>query len=778
MTHATFPHSAHWGTFVAEVADGKVVATHPFPDDPDPSPILNNIPNSIRHPTRIAQPMIRAGWLDNGPGRAERRGAEPFVPVSWDTATSLLSGELRRVLDAHGPQAIYGGSYGWASAGRFHHAQSQLHRFLNGLGGYTSKRNSYSLGAAEVILPHVFGDDWEAITRSTSWAEVAEQTELLVCFGGLPLKNLAVNPGGLSHHQTRDHLRRTAARGATFELFSPLRDDLPEFVEASWHALRPGSDVAVMLALAHVLIAERLHDTAFLASHCVGFEAFERYVLGGEDGQAKTPEWAEQLSGISAAAMRDLARRMASRRTLITMNFSLQRAEFGEQAPWMGATLSAMLGQIGLSGGGFAFGYGSIGGFGTPEHALGFPALPQGTNGVKAFIPVARVADMLLHPGEPFDYDGLRLTYPHIRLVYWCGGNPFHHHQHISRLRAAFACPETIVVHDPFWTATARHADIVLPSTVTLERDDIAGTAVDSVLVAMHQAIAAFEQARDDYDIFAGLAAALGFGNAFTEGRTAMDWLRHLYSQWRLSVARADFMPPPFEAFWEAGFLELPANTQPDPVVRRFQSFIADPQATPLSTPSGRIELFSETIAGFGYDDCPGHATWLEPTEWLGGPRAQQFPLQLIANNPKTRLHSQLDVGATSQESKICGREPIRLNPTDAAAREIHTGDVVRVFNDRGSCLAGAVITDDVRLGVAQLSTGAWYDPFDPGDRDSMCVHGNPNTLTMDKGTSRLAQGCTGQHVLVEIERWSELLPPVQAHLPPASGRRATISTI
>jgi biotin/methionine sulfoxide reductase len=153
--------------------------------------------------------------------------------------------------------------------------------------------------------------------------------------------------------------------------------------------------------------------------------------------------------------------------------------------------------------------------------------------------------------------------------------------------------------------------------------------------------------------------------------------------------------------------------------------------------------------------------------EWLGSPLAEQFPLHLIANNPKTRLHSHLDVGAYSQSAKVQGREPVRMHPDDARSRGIEDGDVVRMFNDRGSCLAGVVVTTDVRPGVVQLSTGAWYDPLDPGDPSSMCVHGNPNVLTRDEGTSKLAQGCAGQHTLVEIERWTEPLPPIRAYDPP-----------
>src|SRR5207245_975981 len=222
------------------------------------------------------------------------------------------------------------------------------------------------------------------------------------------------------------------------------------------------------------------------------------------------------------------------------------------------------------------------------------------------------------------------------------------------------------------------------------------------------------------------------------------------HEDWRGRVADDGGSAPPFDEFWAAGFLEVGAVDEDLVLLQRFR---ADPERTPLSTPSGKLEIFSTTIAGFGYDDCPGHPTWLEPTEWLGAPIAQRFPLQLIANNPTARLHSQLDVGAFSQSTKVRGREPIRLHPADAARRGIRSGDVVRVFNDRGSCLAGAVVSDAVRPRVVQLSTGAWYDPLDPADPDAMCVRGNPNVLTFDRGHSKLAQGGSGQPALsIELE--------------------------
>jgi biotin/methionine sulfoxide reductase len=523
-----------------------------------------------------------------------------------------------------------------------------------------------------------------------------------------------------------------------------------------------------MLAVAFVLASEGLHDREFLNRFCVGYERFEDYLLGRADGVPKDPRWAQEISGVPAEFVTDLARRMASGRTLVTVTWSLQRIKHGEQAPWMGVTLAAMLGQFGLPGGGFGHGYGSMNEPGLAPVPYPLPTFPQGVNPVSDFIPVAAISDLLLSPGEEFGYDGRRLTYPDIRLVYWAGGNPFHHHQDLPRLRRAFARPDTIVVHDPYWTPMARSADIVVPSTTSLERNDLSCTRNDPLLVAMQQVVPPFANSRDDYDTFADLASALGFGEQFTEGRSSQEWIEHLYDQWRPFVDADGGNTPTFEDFWSDGHYRM--RTEDNLVL--FGDFREDPEKYPLSTPSGKIEIFSETIESFGYADCAGHPRWYEPDEWLGGPRALQYPLHLIANQPKTRLHSQLDHGAVSQASKIKGREPIRMHPDAAAARGVSAGDVVRVFNDRGACLAGVIVDSDLRSDVVQLSTGAWYDPLDPADPDSLCVHGNPNVLTPDIGTSSLSHGCTGQHVLVQIEKFGEVLPPVKAFDPPVLGSR------
>jgi biotin/methionine sulfoxide reductase len=754
------PHTSHWGVFSARW-QGDELEVLPHPGDPDPNGIIDNFPGALRHRARVAQPMVRRGWLENGPGPDDRRGRDEFVPMSWDTALDLLSTELARVRDSHGAGSVFGGSYGWSSAGRFHHAQSQVHRFLNvAMGGYVKSVNSYSSGASSVLLPHIIGDYEQLTKRNVSWEQVVAHTDIVVAFGGMALKNSMVAGGGTSKHVERGAMTRASARGCQFVNVSPLRADLPEEARSEWISNIPGTDTALMLAVVHTLVVEGLHDRGFLDHYTVGWPVFERYLLGETDGQPKDAAWAAAITGVAAGTIVTLARRLHGRRALITVSHSLQRAEHGEQPVWMGAVLAAALGQIGLPGGGYAYALGAIAYYGRRFNAVPMPTLPQGRNAVSEFIPVARIADMLLNPGGTYRYNGMTRTYADIRLVYWAGGNPFHHHQDLNRLRRAFAQVDTLVVHELGWTASARHADFVLPATMTLEREDIGGNANDPLLVPMQRIAPPYGEARDDYEIFADLAERLGAREAFTEGRNVRQWLEHLYEPTRKALAESNLPAPSFDEFWASDGLTVPQAPDDGGQLRRFRD---DPEDGKLPTPSGKIEIYSETIAGFGEADCPGHPTWLAPVQ----APSPSTPLILVSNQPTTRLHSQLDFGGHSAEAKHRGREVARMNWADAAARGIADGDIIRLFNSRGACLAGVRVTDDIRRGVIQLPTGAWYDPADPLDEAPLCVHGNPNVLTRDAGTSSLAQGCTGQLTTIEVERFTGNLPPIQAYDPP-----------
>lgn len=756
----------HWGAYKAVVDDGRLTALRGMDGDPDPSPIAEGMIDTLASPNRIPQPMVRRGYLENGPqADCRTRGAEPFVPVSWADAEQLVADELTRIRETYGNKAIFAGSYGWASAGRFHHAQSQIHRFMQMFGGYTRSVNTYSYGSGEVILPHIIGD-LPRLLRSgvTTWPVIIDHTELMVCFGGLPLKNGQIGNGGPGRHVQREYMQAAKDRGIRFVGISPIRDDMGDFLEAEWWSPVPGSDVALMLGLAHTLVSEELHNRAFLDACCTGFERFLPYLTGEVDGQPKNAEWAAAITGLDAGDIRDLARRMAAHRTMISVSWSLTRQEHGEQNYWMATTLAAMLGQIGLPGGGIGYGYCAENAVGNHRGYAPWASVRQRVNNVKAFIPVARISDMLLNPGASFEYNGATHTYPDIRLVYWAGGNPFHHHQDLNRMLIAWQKPETIIVHEPWWNASAKHADIVLPCTTTLERNDISCNPLDGHAFPMEKVVEPFEQARNDYDIFTGIARRLDFEEKFTEGRDEAAWLRHLYESSAERAGKMGISLPPYEVFRQEGRFEAPLPEKPTVMLEDFRR---DPATHRLPTPSGKIEIFSETIDGFGYADCPGHPTWLEPVEWLHGKRAKIYPLHLLSNQPKTRLHSQLDHGAWSRKHKIQGREPVRMHPDDASSRGIKDGDVVRLYNDRGACLAGVILSDALRPGVIQMSTGAWFDPATPGASGSLCKHGNVNVLTRDRGTSSLAQGCSAHACLVEVERYDEAQPEITAFQPP-----------
>ena len=282
------PHTSHWGVFSARLGEAGL-EVRPYAGDPDPNGIIGNFPAALRHSARIGQPAIRRGWLERGPGPDDRRGRDEFVSVSWERALDLLAGELTRVCDTRGPGAVFGGSYGWSSAGRFHHAQSQVHRFLNiAMGGYVRSVNTYSSGASSVLLPQILAGYEDITKRNVTWEQIAAETEIVLAFGGMALKNSMVAGGSISKHLERGAMAAARRRGCEFILVSPLRGDLPAEAGAEWMTALPGTDTALMIGIVHSLVSEGLHDQAFLDRYTEGWPVFLRYLTGESDGRPKT----------------------------------------------------------------------------------------------------------------------------------------------------------------------------------------------------------------------------------------------------------------------------------------------------------------------------------------------------------------------------------------------------------------------------------------------------------------------------------------------------------
>ena len=330
-----YRNATQWGVYNIDVEEGRIVDVRGVEEDPEPSDIGNVLLDGIQHGTRIKRPAIRKGWLEGGDRQRHRRGSDEFCDVPWDEALEMAANELRRVADEHGNTSIFGGSYGWASAGRFHHAQSQLHRFLNLMGGCTRAMNSYSTAAAQVILPHVIAPWPQMELQQTTLQNMIDHTQLFVAFGGLPKRNAQVAYGGVTEHRTALDFDRAHKAGTEFVSISPMANDTESSLGASWLAPVPGTDVALMLGLAYVLETRNLSDASFLDSHCVGYSKVKDYLLGRADGIAKTPQWASSICGVAAEDIEALARKMAGRRTFLAAAWSLQRGDHGEQPYWM-----------------------------------------------------------------------------------------------------------------------------------------------------------------------------------------------------------------------------------------------------------------------------------------------------------------------------------------------------------------------------------------------------------------------------------------------------------
>ena len=612
-----------------------------------------------------------------------------------------------------GRAAIFGGSYGWASAGRFHDAQHQIHRFLNLAGGYVRSVNSYSSGAATVILPHVIGPQGAVAGNNVSWAELVAESALVLAFGGMALKNNDVGGGGTSQHIAREPVcALRASAGVEFHLIGPLRDDLPAEIEAVWHSIRPGTDVALMLGMAHTLVTEGRHDRAFLDRFCVGWEEFEAYLLGRSDGQPKDAAWAAAICGIPADEIIALARRAVGRRTLITCSQSLQRAEHGEQPVWMGVVLAAMLGQIGLPGGGFAYALGSTSNTGKPPLAVPLPDAAARPQQHRRFHPGGAHRRHAAAPRR-----AVRLQRPAADL---------------SRHQAGLLGRRQSVPPPPGSEPAAprlRPPGHCHRARFGVDRD---------------RAPRRYRVAGDDHPGARGYRrlgrrSAVG-GDAPRRGalRRGARRLRDLRRSGRSGSASPKHSPRAARhASGSRTSTSRPvarccraASTRPISTssgkraswccrlcrgtAASLRDFRRNPDAAPLPTPSGKIEISSATIAGFGYPDCPGHPAWLPPVEGAGSPAAARFPLQLDRQPAGDAAAQPARFRRHQPGVEVNGREPVRIHPHDAAARGIGDGDIVRLFNDRGACLAGAVLSDALRPGVVQLSTGAWYDPDDP----------------------------------------------------------------
>lgn len=802
--------AAHWGMLNVSVKNGKIIDSKPYQKTSEIYNSLQYNTADMVYKSRIKYPMVRKSYLKNPDDpKPELRGKDEWVRVPYEDAIKLVARELKKTREQKGPQSVFAGSYGWKSSGNVHNARILLHRFMNLSGGFVGNLGDYSTGASQVIMPHVVGTI-EVYEQQTSWPLILENSKVVVIWGANPMATLKIAWTSTDEQGFKYFEELKNKNDIEIIIIDPIKTQTAKYLDrARWIAPVPNTDTALMLGMAYHLYTSGKYDKEFIQNYTYGFDKFLPYLLGKNDKTPKTPEWASKICGLDAGLIKELADKFMSNRTMIMSGWGMQRAHHGEQPHWMMVTLCSMLGQIGLAGGGFGLSYhysnggaptckggvvGGItaGGIGIFNKDGDFIGTSDGEIKDGRFVkkvsskgedvpewlakssdyafPVARIADVLLNPGKVIDHNGKKITYPDIDFIYWVGGNPLTHHQDTNLNLKAWRKPRTIVVNEPYWTPTAKMADIVFPITTQYERNDITmtGDYSNMHIAPMKQVVNKYEESRDDYQIFSDLskAYAKNLVLAFTEnGKSEFDWLREYYGATYEQVKNIpDFTSDmkPFDEFWnENKPVEFYSTPESDNWVR-FADFREDPVLNALGTPSGLIEIYSDAIEKMGYDDCKAHPMWFEPIEWLGmKDKPAQF--HMISPHPANRLHSQQNHTSLRKEYAIADREPIWINTKDAKAKGIKTGDLVRVFNARGEVLAGANVTDDIIPGVVKLDEGAWYDGFDSG----ICKNGCPNVLTIDIPTSKLANGNISHTALVNVEKFNGVAPKLTAFLEP-----------
>lgn len=644
-------------------------------------------------PDRITTPLKRVGA--KGEGR--------FEPVSWDHALETVTRELLRVRCAYGNDSIflvdYSGSIsplqGFGRASR---------RFFSFFGGCTTTWGITSYEAALFSALATFGTVYTGATKDTFL-----HSKLIILWGFDPVVT-RFGP------DTVHCLSRAKQSGARIVCVDPRLNHTGKALADRWIAVKPGTDAAMMIAMAFVMITEKLHDRDFLSTHAHGFEAFADYVLGKEDGLPKTPAWAERITGAGADTIAALAREYAILKpAALVAGWAPGRTACGEQYHRTASTLAAMTGNIGIPGGFAAGGLGRV-----PFGYLGksFP-VPADTN---PKVHVSDVFDAMLYGkagGYPSD----------IKMLYVVGCNLLTQFLHVNKGRQALERPEFMVVHERFLTPTTRYADLVLPVTTALEGDDIGQPWSGSpYFTFLNKAVEPFGETKSDLEIFSELAERLGM-----EGYNTMSvegWLR--------TFVEATPELPAYEAFKAKGFHEIELE---GPWVA-FREQIE--KGAPFPTPSGKIEIWSSKISEMNDPSIPPIPKYIEPWEGPQDERQSRYPLQLVSPHARTRVNSQFD---NIPSLKAKADDTLWMNPLDAGERGIQSGDEALIYNERGRVARTVKVTERIMGGVVSLDAGAWYRPDHEGVDRGGCV----NVLTRDGKSPAGAFPCNS--CLVQVEK-------------------------
>lgn len=716
------------------VKNGKIVRISTEDDIPD-TPQKPQLRGCLRcrsyrerlyHPDRLTYPMKRVG----------KRGEGKFERITWDEALDTIACHTKRVMEQYGPDAIYM-QYATGSVGRVSE-RVWMERLLGMYGGYLSFYGSYSSACTQIATTYTYGTPNTGNSRE-DWVN----SKLIILLGWNPAETIHGT-------NTAYYLKKAKEAGAKIISIDPIYSNTAISLADEWIPIRPTTDSALLDAMAYVMITENLHDQKFIDHYCLGFDeehmppgippgnSYKSYVLGqSEDNTPKTPSWAEKITAIPKETIIRLARDYATNRPgALIQGWGPQRHAYGEQVARSGTVLAAMTGNIGIKGG-----WASGCGYSARQN---FVATIPSINPNKAKISVFSWPDAITRGkgmGAELSVTGVPELSSNIKLMFNLGGNclvtQHADNNGTAKILQDESLVELLVVSEHFLTPSAAFADILLPSDDMMERDDIVTPWMyGEYVLYMNKAVDTILECRNGYDWISDLADRLGIKEKFTEGRTLEQWLRYLVDE----TAKKNPGFPSYEEFKAKGVYRWEYST---PSIA-FQKQIEDFCNNPFPTPSGKIEIFSSRL----WDkqkphEIPAVPKYISAGEGPEDTLKKVYPIQCIGHHYKRRVHSTFDNVEWMEEA---GRQEVWLSPNDAAQRGLKNGDMVKVFNDRGSIVLPVKVTPRIMPGVASVPQGAWWKP----DADGIDRRGSINTLTQYRPTP-LAFGNPTHTNLVEI---------------------------
>ncbi len=674
---------------------------------------------------RVLYPMKRIG--ERGEGKFER--------ISWDEALNTVAEQLKQVRDTYGPEAVV--LMMVTGDVHFLHQRGPLIKALSLSGGFTPVWGitSFHQGLSASLCN--YGTIHTANTRND-----LVNSRLIIMWGWDPAKTIM-------GANTSWYVARSREAGCRIISVDPQYTNSAATFAEQWIPIRPGTDCAMLLAMAYVMINEKLYDKNFINTYTTGFDKFENYVTGKEDGIPKTPSWAEEITGAPASSIEKLAKMYATIKPAALMaGISPGRTAYGEQYHRAAITLAAMAGNVGVHGGdaagrawescfpGYPYKMGFIEAtFAGPGFAPN-PAEKPAHEKVAAYfgkkvpflasgIHCSKLADAILKGkagGYPVDYKMIYIAYSNY-VTQW---------PDLNKVVKALKALEFVAVQEQFMTPTAKFADILLPVNTYMERNDFTVGVGEAFVGRINQVIEPLGESKSGLQIAIELAKYLGIDKLVDKDEQEMV---DEYAQGN--------MVPDLEKFKKEATYKIKLS---EPYVV-FKDQIKDPANNPFPTPSGKIEIYSQELAEMNIPGFPPIPKYIETWESRKDPLARKYPLQMINTHFRRRSLSQFDSIPWLRELEY---QPVLISSEDARARNIADGEMVRVFNDRGEMVIRARVTERIIPGVVDVPHGAWYDP----DKKGVDRGGCANMLTSDELSP--SGGFAYNTVLVQVEKISD----------------------